>query len=86
MVRNLLAITRIDAGALELRLDWVDMRDIVGRIVSRAKRHGAVQNFTMLVPENLPLVRADATLVEQALNNIIGNAVAHTPPDTHIRD
>jgi two-component system sensor histidine kinase KdpD len=84
MVRNLLAITRIDAGALELRLDWVDLRDIAGRIVSRAKRQGAVQNFTMLIPETLPLVRADATLVEQALNNVIRNAVAHTPPDTQI--
>ena len=86
MVRNLLAITRIDAGALELRLDWVDLRDIAGRVVSRAKRHGAVQHFTTRIPENLPLVRADATLVEQALNNIVRNAVAHTPPDTRIAD
>ena len=29
MVRNLLAMTRIDAGALEVRRDWVDLREIV---------------------------------------------------------
>src|SRR5262249_51634774 len=34
MVRNLLAITRIDAGALELRRDWVDLREIAGRVVN----------------------------------------------------
>ena len=30
-------------------------------------------------PSDLPLVRADATLVEQALGNVIGNAIVHTP-------
>ena len=35
MVRNLLAITRIDAGALELRRDWIDLREIVERVVER---------------------------------------------------
>jgi two-component system sensor histidine kinase KdpD len=84
MVRNLLAITRIDAGGLELRMDWIDLRDIVGRVVSRAKRHGALQYLSMRLPEDLPLVRADATLVEQALSNVVRNAVAHTPPDTRI--
>ncbi len=84
MVRNLLAITRIDAGALELRPDWVDLRDLAGRVVSRAKRHGALQTLSARLPEDLPLVRLDATLVEQALSNVVRNAVTHTPPDTRI--
>ena len=41
MVRNLLAITRIDAGALELRRDWIDLREIAERVVNAARRHGA---------------------------------------------
>ena len=45
MVRNLLAITRIDAGALELRRDWVDLREIVERVVSAARRRGAAPAF-----------------------------------------
>jgi two-component system sensor histidine kinase KdpD len=84
MVRNLLAITRIDAGGLELRLDWIDLREIIGRVISRARRHGATQTFTVNVPADLPLIRADATLVEQAISNIVGNAVAHTPGDTQV--
>ncbi len=43
MVRNLLAITRIDAGALELRRDWIDLREIVDRVASAARRRGAPQ-------------------------------------------
>jgi two-component system sensor histidine kinase KdpD len=84
MVRNLLAITRIDAGALELRLDWVDLKDIVGRVVGAARRRGASQIFEVGLPADLPLVRADATLIEQAIGNLIANAVAHTPPQTHV--
>ena len=74
MVRNLLAITRIDAGALELRRDWIDLREIVDRVASAARRRGARQQIEVALPADLPLVRADATLVEQAIGNVIGNA------------
>jgi two-component system sensor histidine kinase KdpD len=82
MVRNLLAITRIDAGALELRRDWLDLREVVERVVNAARRHGARQKFDIELPQDLPLVRADATLTEQAIGNVIANAAAHTPPET----
>ncbi len=84
MVRNLLAITRIDAGALELRLDWTDLKEIVGRVVGAARRRGASQTFDVALPADLPLVRADATLIEQAVGNLIANAIAHTPPETRV--
>src|SRR5262245_45618803 len=85
MVRNLLAITRIDAGALELRSDWIDLREIVERVVSAARRHGAQQQIEIRLPADLPLVRADATLAEQAIGNVVGNAVLHTPPQTQVQ-
>src|SRR5437899_3353561 len=84
MVRNLLAITRIQEGALELRLDWIDLHEIADRVVSAARRRGAHQTFETKLPADLPLVRADATLVEQTLGNIVNNAVAHTPGGTHV--
>ena len=84
MVRNLLAITRIDAGALELRRDWIDLREIVDRVVSAARRRGARQRIDVELPADLPLVRADATLAEQAIGNIVANAVSHTPPETRV--
>jgi two-component system sensor histidine kinase KdpD len=85
MVRNLLAITRIDSGALELRRDWIDLREIVDRVVSAARRRGAAQTIAVALPADLPLVRADATLIEQAIGNVIGNAIAHTPPRTSVQ-
>ena len=84
MVRNLLAITRIDAGALELRRDWIDLREIIERVVSTARRRGAIQHLEISLPADLPLVRADATLAEQAIGNVVANAVVHTPKETHV--
>jgi two-component system, OmpR family, sensor histidine kinase KdpD len=84
MVRNLLAITRIEEGALELRRDWIDLREIAERVVSTARRRGASQRFETNLPSDLPLVRADAALVEQALGNVVGNTVTHTPPETRV--
>ncbi len=84
MVRNLLAITRIDAGVLEVRRDWIDLKEIVERTVRNARRRGAAQQFSVNLPADLPLVRADETLVEQVFGNVVGNAAAHTPPDTRV--
>lgn len=84
MVRNLLSITRIDSGALELRQDWIDLREIVDRVASAARRRGARHHIEVKLPSDLPLVRADATLAEQAIGNVINNAIVHTPSSTHV--
>jgi two-component system sensor histidine kinase KdpD len=84
MVRNLLSITRIDSGALELRQDWIDLREIVDRVASAARRRGTKQHIEVALPPDLPMVKADATLVEQAIGNVIGNAAVHTPAGTRV--
>lgn len=84
MVRNLLSITRIESGALELRRDWVDLQEIAARAIEAARRRGAAQRLELAWPAGIPLVQADAALVEQALGNIVANAVAHTPPTSRI--
>ncbi len=85
MVRNLLSIARIDAGQLELRKDWIDLREHVNRAVNAAKRRGARQKFEIDFPADFPLVFADATLIDQAIGNVVGNAISHTPPETAVR-
>ena len=84
MVKNLLAMTRIDAGVLELRRDWTDLREVAERVVSAARRRGAPLAFTVDLPAELPMISADAFLIEQALTNVVGNAVAHTPSGTRV--
>jgi two-component system sensor histidine kinase KdpD len=84
MVRNLLSITRIDAGQLELRKDWVDLREIAHRVVNAARRRDTSHKFEMQFSPSLPMIFADATLLDQAISNISGNAISHTPAGTTI--
>ncbi|WP_237153447.1 sensor histidine kinase [Oryzibacter oryziterrae] len=77
MVRNLLAITRLEAGALDLQRDWVDLADSVHRVVALARRRGASQSIRVQFAADMPLVRADASLIEQALGNVLGNSLRH---------
>ncbi|NEW89161.1 sensor histidine kinase KdpD [Rhodopseudomonas sp. WA056] len=84
MVRNLLSITRIEAGALELRRDWLDLREIAARVAAAARRRGAQQQIEIALPSDLPLVRADATLAEQAVGNVVNNALQHTAPASRV--
>ncbi len=80
MVRNLLSMTRLEAGGLELRRDWTDLSEIAGQ----ARRRGARQVITVTAAPSLPFVRADLSLIEQALTNVVGNSVKFAGGDAHI--
>jgi two-component system sensor histidine kinase KdpD len=76
-VANLLDMTRVEAGALAVARDWVDIRDVVGSAVGRARgvHPGAV--YMVEVPAGLPLVETDPTLVGQILFNLLDNAAKY---------
>ncbi len=77
MVRNLLAMTRLEAGALEIARTWVDVGETLNRLVDQARRRGATQRFELDLPRETVLVFADGTLLDQAIGNVVANAVAH---------
>ena len=54
-------------------------------MVSSARRRGTRHPISVTLPAGLPLIQADALLVEQAIGNVVGNALAHTPPETRIQ-
>lgn len=77
MVRNLLAITRLEAGALDLRRDWTDLPEVVSQTVAAARRRWGRQDIALQLEPGLPLIVADPILLGQALSNVVGNAVVH---------
>jgi two-component system sensor histidine kinase KdpD len=81
LVANLLDMARLDSGHVKPNMDWCDMRDIVNAAVLRARQDLAGRQLRLDLPRNLPLVRVDASLVEQALVDLLLNAAVHTPGD-----
>ncbi|UIJ72070.1 sensor histidine kinase KdpD [Aurantimonas sp. HBX-1] len=84
MVRNLLSMTRLEAGALELNREGVDIRDVLERAVDTATKRGATQHFAVRLRNEPLLACADRALLDQAVGNIVGNAVRHAGADAHV--
>lgn len=84
LVSNLLDMTRVDAGGLEMHREWVPIEEIVGSALSRLEKKLADRKVAMNLPETLPLVSVDPLLFEQVLFNLLENAVKHTPEGTPI--
>ena len=84
LVGNLLDQTRLESGSLRARLDWCDPRDLVNAALEAARDSLEGHPVEVALPEDLPPVRADFALTEQALVNLLVNAALHTPPATPI--
>jgi two-component system sensor histidine kinase KdpD len=83
-VGNLLDMTRLEGGGLNIRSDWVDVRDVLGAALERVSRRLAQREVTRDFPAELPLVKVDSALLEQALVNILENAIAYSPDNSTI--
>jgi two-component system sensor histidine kinase KdpD len=80
-IQNLLDMTRIGRGGLSLRRDWVDLRDVVSGALHRL--HGSRRSVKVVtrLPEPLPLLWVHGALLEQALVNLLDNALRFSPPE-----
>jgi two-component system sensor histidine kinase KdpD len=83
-VGDLLDMTRLEGGALTTRREWVDIRDVLRAAVERVQRRLEGRRVDRDFPAKLSLVMADASLLEQALVNILENAIAYSPDKTAI--
>ncbi|HET7487086.1 MAG TPA: ATP-binding protein [Acidimicrobiales bacterium] len=83
LVSNLLDMSRIQTGALGVIMRAVAVEDVVYSAVgSLGSASGGV---VIDIEGELPLVRADAGLLERALANVVDNALAWSPPGTAVR-
>jgi two-component system sensor histidine kinase KdpD len=83
LVHNLLAMSRLQAGALQLAYGEVALDEIVGRaLVSLGERAASV---VVDVPDSLPRVCADPALLERAVANVVDNAISWSPPEQPVR-
>jgi two-component system sensor histidine kinase KdpD len=84
-VAKVLQMTRLETGALQLERDWAALSEIVGSVLARLAERLAAHRVIVELDEDLPLVRVDATLIEQALGNLLENCARHTPAGTVVR-
>jgi len=86
LVHNLGAAAKLDAGSQQVRLSPVNLNEVVDRVVAR---HWPVASpravdVEFAVPESPVWIDADVTLFEQAVSNVVGNAVRYNRPGGHV--
>ena len=83
-VENLLSMSRLESGFLQVKKDWCDVRELVYKTLHQLE--AALKNYkvAVFIPENLPLFKLDFGLMEHVLYNLISNAAVHTPEDSAI--
>jgi two-component system, OmpR family, sensor histidine kinase KdpD len=84
VVNNLLNMTRLESGTVQPRLDWCDVTELCSAAFELAGDALANHVIVRDIAPEIPLVKLDQALIEQALGNLLLNAGMHTPAGTEV--
>lgn len=79
LIDNLLDMSQMEAGALRIQREPVQLRRLVREAVENAQRSTETHWFVMDLPAELPRVWADPRRIRQVLNNLLENAIKYAP-------
>lgn len=86
LISNMSLATKLERGELGLTLHKVDLREVAERIYARHLpiAEGKSIDLNVGVPDAPVMVDCDSVMVEQALSNLVQNAVQYTPEGGHV--
>jgi two-component system sensor histidine kinase KdpD len=74
---NTLQLARLDAVGLDLTRDWESPEELIGSVLRRLRQRDPAHRLRARVPAGLPLIRCDAVLMVQLIDNLVDNALKH---------
>ncbi|MGA9341204.1 MAG: ATP-binding protein, partial [Rhodanobacteraceae bacterium] len=80
-IQNLLDMTRLGHGGLALNRDWIGVDELIGSAVARMQRYQPGARFDITLAPGLEPIWVHPALIEQALFNVIENAVKFSLAD-----
>ncbi|HEY5565366.1 MAG TPA: HAMP domain-containing sensor histidine kinase [Rhodothermia bacterium] len=78
LVEDLLELSKIESGQIQLDKRPVDLREIVHGTIARAARRAPDRRIVVNLPSEPQIVDVDSRRIEQVLDNMVTNAVKHT--------
>jgi two-component system, OmpR family, sensor histidine kinase KdpD len=79
LLKNLLDMMRIEAGAVHLNKEWHPLDEIVGAALARLEEQLRNHIVNTAFPPDLPMVQIDGVLLEQVVINLLENAGKYAP-------
>jgi len=73
-VGNLLDMTQIESGSVQVQKEWQPLEEVVGGALNRLDARLVGRPIEVALPPDLPLVPFDPVLIEQVLVNLLKNA------------
>lgn len=84
LVHNLLEMSRLQSGRVELHRDWHDLEEVLGSALHQLEARLQGRALTLELDPDLPLVHLDALLIERVFINLLDNALKYSPEDQPI--
>jgi two-component system sensor histidine kinase KdpD len=84
LVENLLAVTKIEEGRMELKMQPQLVEEIVSEALQHISRKKEDHTITAAHEDDLLLAKCDAKLIVQVIINLVDNAIKYTPVGSHI--
>jgi two-component system, OmpR family, sensor histidine kinase KdpD len=84
LVSNVLDLMRLESGQIALRRDWETLDDLVGSALARVEERLRGHPVHVDMPEDLPAVHVDASLIVQTFVNLLDNVAKYTPAGTPV--
>jgi len=79
-IQNLLDASRISSDGVNPHVEWADPADIIHSAVERCRRRIGNRRILLDIPPDLPVIKVDPVLVQQALIQIFDNAAKYSRP------
>ena len=87
LINDILDLATIEAGYMTLETAEVDIRDLLETVLTLTRERARNQNLDLSLhcPDDIGVIEADDRRLNQALFNLISNAIKFTPPGGSIR-
>ncbi len=84
MVDNLLDVSRIDAGQLDLQIQRINLVSLAGQVLDQQRPAAGNRSLVLTHDVDELPVECDSLRIRQVLTNLVSNAIKYTPPESEI--
>ena len=85
MVENLLSVTRIDDGQINLVKTSIVLEELIDSVLTKFEKRYPKQEVKLQMPEEFICIDMDPVLIQQVIMNLLENAVKHAKAMTELR-